>query len=120
MKKIFKSILRDIKSLDMIILNRWHLHAPIAFIAGCLLYFAIRESISDTYVATEIAFKIFVTNIFKIFVPSFIGFIFLFSFESFQKSGRIIGELEKFESDKDLWVGEFFLIIGVIFSYLLW
>jgi len=119
MKKIFKSILRDIKSLDMIILNRWHLHAPIAFIAGCLLYFAISGTISDTYVATE-AFKIFVINIFKIFVPSFIGFIFLFSFESFQQSGRIIGELEKFESDKDLWVGEIFLIIGVIFSYLLW
>lgn len=112
MKKIFKSILRDIKSLDMIILNRWHLHAPIAFVAGCILYFAIRESITDIYFATEIAFKIF--------VPSFIGFIFLFSFEAFQQSGRIIGELEKFESDKDLWVGEIFLIIGVILSHLLW
>jgi hypothetical protein len=110
MKKIFKSILRDIKSLDMIILNRWHLHAPIAFIAGCILYLAISESITDTYVATELAFKIF--------VPSFIGFIFLFSFESFQQSGRIIGELEKFESDKDLWVGEFFLILGVLISYI--
>jgi hypothetical protein len=108
-KKIFKSILRDIKSLDMIILNRWHLHAPIAFIAGCILYLAISGTISDTYFATEIAFKIF--------VPSFIGFIFLFSFESFQQSGRIIGELEKFESDKDLWVGEFFLILGVVISY---
>jgi len=32
--KILKSILRDIKSLDMIILNRWHFHAPIAFIIG--------------------------------------------------------------------------------------
>jgi len=110
MKKIFKSILKDVKSLDMIILNRWHLHAPIAFIAGCILYWAINGTISDTYVATEIAFKIF--------VPSFIGFIFLFSFESFQQSGRIIGELEKFESDKDLWVGEFFLVLGVIFSYI--
>jgi len=110
MKKIFKSILRDIKSLDMIILNRWHLHAPIAFIVGCLLYFAIRESITDTYVATEIAFKIF--------VPSFIGFIFLFGFELLQQSGRIIGELERFESDKDLWVGEFFLVLGVVFSYI--
>ena len=112
MKKIFKSILRDVKSLDMIILNRWHLHAPIAFIAGCILFWAISGTISDTYIATEIAFKIF--------VPSFIGFIFLFSFEAFQQSSRIIGELEKFESDKDLWVGEIFLIIGVIFSYLLW
>jgi hypothetical protein len=110
--EILKSILQDCKSWDKIILNRWHLHAPIAFIVGCLLYFAIRESITDTYISTEIAFKIF--------VPSFIGFIFLFSFESFQQSGRIIGELEKFESDKDLWVGEIFLIIGVIFSYLLW
>ena len=110
MKKILKSILRDVKSLDMIILNRWHLHAPIAFIAGCILYFAIRESITDTYISTELAFKIF--------VPSFIGFIFLFSFESFQQSGRIIGELEKFESDKDLCVGEFFLVLGVIFSYI--
>jgi hypothetical protein len=112
MKKILQSILRDIKSLDMIILNRWHLHAPIAFIAGCLLYWAISGTISDTYVATEVAFKIF--------IPSFIGFIFLFGFELLQQSGRIIGELERFESDKDLWVGEFFLIIGVIFSYLLW
>ena len=115
--EILKSILEDCKNWDKFILNRWHLHAPIAFIAGCLLYFAISGTISDTYVATE-AFKIFVTNIFKIFVPSFIGFIFLFSFESFQQSGRIIGELEKFESDKDLWVGEFFLVLGVVFSYI--
>jgi hypothetical protein len=110
MNNILKSILEDCKSWDKILLNRWHLHAPIAFIAGCILYFAIRESITDTYIATEIAFKIF--------VPSFIGFIFLFSFESFQQSGRIIGELEKFESDKDLWVGQFFLILGVVFSYI--
>jgi hypothetical protein len=112
MKKILQSILRDIKSPSMIILNRWHLHAPIAFIAGCILYRAINGTITDTYIATEIAFKIL--------VPSFIGFIFLFSFESLQQSGRIIGELEKFESDKDLWVGEFFLIIGVILTHLLW
>ena len=110
MKKIFKSILRDIKSLDMIILNRWHLHAPIAFIAGCLLYFAISGTISDTYVATEIAFKIL--------VPSFIGFVGLWGFEAFQQNNRIIGELERFESDKDLWVGEFFLILGVVVSYI--
>jgi hypothetical protein len=110
MKKILQSILRDIKSFNMIILNRWHLHAPIAFIAGCFLYILLGNIIHDTYAFTEV--------LFKIFVPSFIGFIFLFSFESFQQSGRIIGELERFESDKDLWVGEFFLVMGVILTHL--
>lgn len=110
MKKIFKSILRDIKSLDMIILNRWHLHAPIAFIFGGFLYLLLQNTIHDTYEITQL--------LFKIFIPSFLGFLCLFAFESFQQSGRIIGELERFESDKDLWVGEFFLVMGVILTHL--
>lgn len=109
---ILKSILQDCKSWNRILVNRWHLHAPIAFVIGCALYCTISDTISDTYVATEIAFKIF--------VPSFIGFIGLFSFELWQQNGRIIGELERFESDKDLWVGEFFLVLGVLLSYIVW
>jgi hypothetical protein len=107
---ILKSILQDCKSWNKILLNRWHLHAPIAFVVGCVLYYAISGTISDTYIATEIAFKIL--------IPSFIGFIGLWSFEAWQGPDRIIGELEGFESDKDLWVGEFFLILGVLVSYI--
>jgi hypothetical protein len=110
--ELLKSIIQDLKSLDKIIINRWHLHAPIAFVIGCALYCTLGDTISDTYVATEIAFKIF--------VPSLIGYVGLWSFEALQAHNRIIGELERFESAKDLWVGEFFLVIGVIFSYLLW
>jgi len=107
---ILKSILQDCKSLDKIILNRWHLHAPIAFVIGICLFIALNNTITDTYEITKV--------LFKIFVPSFIGFIGLFSFELCQQNGRIIGELERFESDKDLWVGEFFLVLGVIVSYI--
>jgi hypothetical protein len=111
MKKIFTSILQDCKSWNKILLNRWHLHAPIAFIAGAFMFFLLRNTIADTYIITEIAFKIL--------IPSFLGFICLWGFEAFQQNGRIIGELERFESDKDLWVGEFFLILGVLVSYIL-
>jgi hypothetical protein len=107
---ILKSILQDCKSLDKIIINRWHLHAPIAFVIGCALYCTISDTISDTYIATEIAFKIF--------VPSLIGYCGLWSFEALQAHDRIIGELERFESAKDLWVGEFFLVMGVVVSYI--
>ena len=57
--------------------------------------------------------------IFKIFVPSFIGYVGLWLFEAWQKKGRIVGELEMFESNKDLWVGEFFLILGVILTHII-
>ena len=108
---ILKSILQDCKSWNRIIVNRWHLHAPIAFIIGCALYCTISHTISDTYIATEIAFKIL--------VPSFLGYCGLWTFEAWQGHDRIIGELESFESAKDLWVGEFFLVLGVIVSYIL-
>jgi hypothetical protein len=49
----------------------------------------------------------------------FLGFIGLFGFECWQQRGRIIGELERFESDKDLWVGEIFLICGVILNHII-
>ena len=109
--KLLKSILQDLKSFDRIIVNRWHLHAPIAFVIGCALYCTIGDTISDTYIATEIAFKIF--------VPSLIGYVGLWSFEALQAHDRIIGELERFESDKDLWVGEIFLICGVILNHII-
>lgn len=105
MKDLIKSILTDVKSWNRIIVNRWHL----ALIAGCFMFWLLKDTISDTYVSTEIAFKIF--------VPSFLGFCGLWLFEAWQKRDRIIGELEMFESDKDLWVGEFFLVLGVLVSY---
>jgi hypothetical protein len=108
--RILKAILEDCKNWDKFILNRWHLHAPIAFVAGCFLFLALKDTIHDTYIATEIAFKIF--------VPSFLGYLSLFTFESWQKRGRLIGELEMFESDKDLWFSEFFLVLGIIVTFL--
>ena len=109
---ILKSILQDIKSWDKILLNRWHLHAPIAFIIGCVLYYFLKDSVTDIWVVSKI--------VLKILVPSFIGFFGLFLFELAQQGGRLIGELERFESNKDLWVGEFFLVIGVVLSYFAW
>jgi hypothetical protein len=106
---ILKSILEDCKNWDKFILNRWHLHAPIAFVAGCFLFLVLKDTISDTYLATEIAFKIF--------VPSFLGYLSLLTFEFWQKRGRLIGELEMFESDKDLWFSEFFLVLGILVSF---
>lgn len=106
MKKLIKSILKDFKSLDKIIVNRWHLHAPIAFVIG---YF-IRKILSFTFDGVDIWFTLF--------CPMFLGFLVLFAFETWQQRGRLIGELERFESDKDLWVGEIFLIFGVILNYI--
>lgn len=108
---ILKSILTDLKSWNRILVNRWHLHAPIAFVIGCGLFWVLNGTITDTYVATEIAFKIL--------APSFLGYCGLWLFEAWQKRGRIIGELEMFESAKDLFVGEFFLVFGVLVSYIL-
>lgn len=112
--EILKSILKDCKSWNKILLNRWHLHAPIAFVAGCFLFLVlddtISDTISDTYVATEIAFKIF--------VPSFLGYLSLLTFEFWQKKGRLIGEKEMFESDKDLWLSQFFLVLGILTTFL--
>jgi hypothetical protein len=107
---ILKSILNDLKSWNRILVNRWHLHAPIAFVIGWVMYQLLGNTISDTYVATEIAFKIL--------VPSFLGYCGLWTFEAWQAHDRIIGELERFESAKDLWVGEFFLVLGVLVSYI--
>ena len=107
--EILKSILEDCKNWDKFILNRWHLHAPIAFVAGCFLFLLLKDTISDTYLATEIAFKIF--------VPSFLGYLSLLTFEFWQKRGRLIGELEMFESNKDLWFSEFFLVLGILVSF---
>jgi len=106
---ILKSILNDLKSWNRILVNRWHLHAPIALIAGCFMFWLLKDTISDTYVSTEIAFKIF--------VPTFLGGICLWLFEAWQKKGRIIGELEMFESNKDFIVGLFFLLCGIVITF---
>ncbi len=111
MKLLIKSILNDLKTWDKIVLNKWHLHAPIAFVIGVLLYLLLQNTITDIYQVTMV--------IFKIFVPSFIGYVGLWLFEAWQKKGRIVGELEMFESNKDLWVGEFFLILGVILTHII-
>ena len=108
---ILKSILQDIKSWDKIKLNKWHLHAPIALIIGCVLYYFLKDSVTDIYIISKVALKIL--------VPSFLGFVGLFLFELNQQGSRIIGELERFESNKDLWVGEFFLVIGIILTYII-
>ena len=107
--EILKSILNDCKSWNKILLNRWHLHAPIAFVTGCVLFLLLNNTINDTYIATEIAFKIL--------IPSFLGFWGLCVFEYWQKRGRLIGEKEMFESYKDLWLSQFFLILGVLTAF---
>lgn len=106
---ILKSILQDCKSWNKILVNRWHLHAPIAFVIGCFMFWFLKDTISDTYIAKEIAFKIF--------APSFLGFLGLCLFEYWQKRGRMIGELEMFESYKDLWLSEFFLVLGIVLTF---
>ena len=108
MKKLFISIWNDCKSWQKIKVNRWHLHAPIAFVSGWFLYGLLHDSIFDLYEASQMFFRLF--------IPSFLGLIALAGFEAFQGKGRIIGELERFESNKDLIVGEIFLILGVILS----
>ena len=107
---LIKSILSDLKSWDKIVINKWHLHAPIAFVIGWLLYQYLSPTITDTF--------IFTTVLFKLFVPSFLGFMILWVFEAWQAHGRIIGELEQFESDKDLWVGQFFLVLAIIINHI--
>ena len=104
--KILQSILFDLKSWDKILINRWHLHAPIALIIGVCLMFFMFEILHGT------------GAFFSIFAPSFLGGCGLWLFELAQQGNRIIGEKERFESDKDLFVGEFFLIIGVVLAFL--
>ena len=104
--KLLQSVLFDLKTWEQIKLNRWHLHATIALIIGVCLMFFMFEMLADT------------GTFFSIFAPSFIGFCGLWLFELAQQGNRIIGEKERFESDKDLFVGEFFLIIGVILTFL--
>lgn len=104
---ILKSILHDLKYWSTIKRNNWHLHAPIAFISGFFMAWLIVPSIFDMYVVTEVFLRIF--------VPSFIGHFFLWAFEAYQAKGRIISQFEQFESDKDLIIGDIFLILGVIF-----
>ena len=106
MKLLIKSILNDLKTWDKIVLNKWHLHAPIAFIIGLALMFFMFEILQDTGV------------FFSIFAPSFIGFCGLWLFELAQQGNRIIGEKERFESNKDLFLGWSFLVFGVLAMFL--
>ena len=112
MKEIFKSIFLNLKNLKTIIINRWHLHIPIAYIIGIYLYKYIGYNITDIYIVSKI--------LLKIFVPSFLGFLGLYSFECLQQGKRLIGFKELFESNKDLWVGEISLILGVITGYFIY
>ena len=106
MKNLFNSILQDCKNWDKFILNRWHLHAPIAFVIGLALMFFMFEILQDT------------GTFFSIFAPSFIGFAGLWLFELAQQGNRIIGEKERFESNKDLFLSWAFLIFGVLAMFL--
>ena len=104
--KLLNSILSDLKSWDKILINRWHLHAPIAFVIGLALMFTMRGILKDT------------GTFFSIFAPSFIGFCGLWLFELAQQGNRIIGEKERFESNKDLFLGWAFLVFGVLAMFL--
>jgi len=104
--KLLKSILSDLKSWNKILINRWHLHAPIAFVIGLALMFFMFEMLIDT------------GTFFSIFAPSFIGFCGLWLFELAQQGNRIIGEKERFESNKDLFLGWAFLVFGVLAMFL--
>ena len=106
MKNLFNSILQDCKNWDKFILNRWHLHAPIAFVIGLALMFFMFEILQNT------------GTFFSIFAPSFIGFAGLWLFELAQQGNRIIGEKERFESNKDLFLGWSFLVFGVLAMFL--
>jgi len=104
--KLLNSILSDLKSWKQILINRWHLHAPIAFVIGLVLMVFMHGILKDTGV------------FFSIFAPSFIGFAGLWLFELAQQGNRIIGEKERFESNKDLFVGGAFLVFGVLTMFL--
>ena len=104
--KLLQSILSDLKSWDKILINRWHLHAPIAFVIGLALMFFMHGVLKYTGV------------FFSIFAPSFLGFAGLWLFELAQQGNRIIGEKERFESNKDLFLGWSFLVFGVLAMFL--
>lgn len=104
--KLLNSILSDLKSWNKILINRWHLHAPIAFVIGLVLMFFMFEMLADT------------GTFFSIFAPSFLGLAGLWLFELAQQGNRIIGEKERFESNKDLFLGVAFLVFGVLAMFL--
>lgn len=104
--KLLQSVLFDLKSWEQIKLNRWHLHAPIALIIGVCLMFFMFEILHGTGV------------FFSIFAPSFLGGCGLWLFELAQQGKRIIGEKERFESNKDLFLGWAFLVFGVLAMFL--
>ena len=56
--------------------------------------------------------------LFSIFAPSFLGGCGLWLFELAQQGNRIIGEKERFESNKDLFLGLAFLVFGVLAMFL--
>ena len=104
--KLLNSILSDLKSWKQIKINRWHLHAPIAFVIGLALMFFMHGILKDTGVFLNL------------FAPSFIGFAGLWLFELAQQGNRIIDEKERFESNKDLFLGWAFLVFGVLAMFL--
>jgi len=104
--KLLKSILSDLKSWNKILINRWHLHAPIAFVIGLALMFFMHGILKDTGVFLNL------------FAPSFLGLAGLWLFELAQQGNRIIGEKERFESNKDLFLGWSFLVFGVLAMFL--
>jgi len=104
--KYLTSIFKDLSSWQTIVLNKWHLHAPIALLIGCGLMYVLNYTFEGVPVW------------FKLFTPSFLGLGGLWLFELYQQGSRIIKQNERFESNKDLIVGEFFLIIGVVLTFL--
>lgn len=105
--KIFKSIFQDIKSKEQIKFNRWHLHIPIGFIIGIIVHLILNL----TYVGIPI--------VFKFILSAFATFWGLWLFEFLQRTGRIIDEKEKFESEKDLFAGWIPSLIGIIITIII-
>jgi len=101
-KKIFNSIFKDVLNKETFLKNRWHLHTlgilPFSIIFG---YFSKYFNFQNNF-----------EKIGEYFIPIFGIFLISFSVELFQQGKRIIGENERFESNKD---GVFTTIIGSIF-----
>lgn len=97
--KVIKSVFNDLKSKQKIIKNRWHLHAV------CITPFSVLFS----FLSLRFNFQDNFEKVGEYFIPIFGIFLISFGVELFQQGKRMIGEIERFESNKD---GTFTTIIG--------
>ena len=106
LKKIIKSIFQDLKSWKQIKINRWDLHTYIAFPVGILL----------GWLSSFLDFPDNFEQIGEYFIPMFGMFCGCFLFEFAQQGNRIIGEKERFESNKDAVVGTIVGVVAIIIT----